>query len=468
MENKMIKYNITDKMYDAYSKINECTESTKSAFMGLCTEIDRFFRICYSIDLNEEPKDEEIGIIKQSFPILTDVTFNQYKQIKKTFSIIRNVNAHLYLNIPIHLDNDLESYFTSKANPLYTVSIDGDITIYGAFYFLTFLSNKTTIWPFICDCFKIKYFNINKTNQDYGKITSDIEHYHQSFCSESKPIYNFSSLQGLNKSDYQYINNVFKSGLTNIFFSLEKCILKWSTSKPNVPSMTSLLIDHRIFTGEDKLLTDLIKIRNCWFHGYMIFDVYTYDDKESLFSIDFALNTILELKHALIWGTFLPVKQRIEYLGQMLLNYFILRPVELSYKILDNRVCTEEKFDNRIKNTIDSFNNIKTFDSSLYDLLERVSNKKIIYYIRPSKFTDLLPRSTYGNPIIIHYFHSSTGFQIGTYHTNLVDLYVVEVDLEEQYYNKINGHFLKEYTPVKEETFSKIIKIVYHNLDNSV
>lgn len=154
----MARRQLIDRISKAYDYADSSVEIIKSAFMGLCTDIDRFFCISFSLNMDEKANDEQFQAVKTFFPVLSDLSLDKFHLIQQLFCQIRNLSAHLFLSKPVCIDNSTKDYLVSKALPKYPITENSEITLYGAFYILTFLSQKSALWPFITVFFRNELF----------------------------------------------------------------------------------------------------------------------------------------------------------------------------------------------------------------------------------------------------------------------------------------------------------------------
>lgn len=462
-EDAMARRHLIDRISKAYTYMDPTVEIIKSAFMGLCTDIDRYFSICFSLDLEEKANEEQFQTVKTFHPILTDLSLDKFHLTQNLFCQIRNLSAHLFLNKPILLDNCIKEYMFSKALPYYSISDNGELTLYGAFYCLTFLSQKSALWPFITAFFRSDLF-VDINNKETNSIQTSLEHYHQTFCGIGKPAFPNKS-SSMSSTECLYINDTCKRSLTKIFFSIEKSVLMWTVSKRWCPHFSDLLNKEPQFSTNQGLINDTIVMRNCWFHGRMLFDSITFKGKPFVFSLDFLLSTLSKIKNQLRDPRFSQTKNDIETFGKAFIDFYLLRLIEISYKLLDRRLLTKEKTDSRINDANKALERIKNQDKGYYEKLKNLIDPGILQYsVKAPKFTDLIPRDTKARPLVLHSIESKNGFTIGDYKTDSNMLSLAEVDIDYQYMNTINGFLLPDLKSTYEEKYSDIFKVVYHTI----
>lgn len=425
----------------AYFKLDKRVINTKSAFIGLCTDIDRFFNSHFGFKMNEKIDEKKLSNVYKIFPKLSGLNCEQFNRILILFSNIRAVNAHLLKNTQIIVDEDLIDYFTSIAEPKYQITQENKLTLYGCFYLLSFLSCKYQIWPFVVLFIRPEVLDKEEKN-DFNAIQQKVEKFHQELCGNGKPFFNTNEID--DKKDLQYLNDKCKASLTQIFFSIEKVFIRSKFTTFNSPSFRIMLNNINELNNEDK--DKILDLRNAWLHGKLLNDIVADENKTFTFNLDLVINTLdllkSKIKYNALYGELV---SDINDFGQSIFNYYVLRLIEVSYKILDVRLLTSEKLDERIKNSLFAFENFNKVDFSFYKKISPIMDEKIRHKITKEKFSDKMTRRIETDQIKIFYLHSDTGFQIGDFHSDLTDLVLTETDVYPEYQNKINGKYLSEY-----------------------
>ena len=342
----MRKISLNQTLDRAYSYSDNLVE-LKSAMMGLCTDIERYFTVAFDVNLNEEIDDESFRRILHVFPRFGALTIEQFNRFIILFVYIRGVNAHLYLSKPIYLSADLKEFITNNTHPQYLIEDENKLTVYGSVLVLSMMAQKYMIWPF-CTSFLRNDFFI-----EIGKCDamSDFQVSQQKFfnniCGRGKPLtQNAEPISGVDSS---YINDVLKRCLTSVFFDLEKVLVNYKGYPNKTASLSSMLERNRLFS--EGLISRIVRLRNCcWFHGSFIGDEVEYNNEKFEFNLEFVVKTLKEIaeegqRHLI---TFSLVINDISYFAQNFFNYYVLRIVEVSYKILDNRLLTEDKVESRL------------------------------------------------------------------------------------------------------------------------
>ena len=106
-----MKYTLETKLYDAFSLVSFESIRLKAAYMGVCSEINRNFRNKYNINLFRYVEKNDFINAYYDFPNIADLSIDEFNDFICIYSSIRNVCAHLYLNIPIYVSVSLQKYF---------------------------------------------------------------------------------------------------------------------------------------------------------------------------------------------------------------------------------------------------------------------------------------------------------------------------------------------------------------------
>ena len=149
--------------------------------------------------------------------------------------------------------------------------------------------------------------------------------------------------------------------------------------------------------------------------------------------------------------------------------------VELSYKVLDSRLLTEDKVESRIQKLNQAFLRFSKTDVNYLDLAGKlIDPEHMKFYVTASKFLDKMPRKTICDNLKIIKLHSTSGFEIGKYKTYQQDLYLVSIDLRERFQNTINGKYLDKFETENIIKYGSKITVVewsesipinsYHNM----
>lgn len=425
----------------AYFKLDKRVANVKSAFIGLCTDIDRFFTLHFGFKMNEKINKKMLSKVCNLFPNLSGLSCEQFNRILVLFSNIRGVNAHLSKNTQIIIDEDLVKYFVSIAEPKYLIRNENKLTLYGCFYLLSFLSCKYQIWTFVTSFLRPEVLD-EEERDNFNAKQQELEKYHQEICGNGKPIFNETQTHG--NQEIQYLNEKCKTALTNIFFSIEKVFMKSRYTSFHCPSFKNML--NNIHELDDDIKKNINNLRNYWLHGKLLNDVIIDGNKTFKFDLNLIIDTLALLKNKIqINSIYKDIICDIDEFGQSLFNFYILRLIEVSHKILDVRLLTCEKLDERINNSLNALKNFQKIDYDFYKKLSSIMDRTIYHKITKEKFTDKTMRIVNIKQIKIIYLHSDNGFQIGDFYTKLTDLALTDSYISLEHQNKINGKYLSEY-----------------------
>lgn len=447
----------------AYSVADSDLVKLKSAMIGLCTDIERYFKVSFDVNLNEEIDDDAFRRILYVFPKFGPLTIEQFNRLVILFVNIRGVNAHLYLSKPIYLDDDLKYFIISNTHPSYILEDDNKITIYGAVLILMLMAQKYMVWPFCTSFFRCEFFMEIGKSEEMSNFQIAQQKKFNGFCGLGKPLtQNAKPVQGIEST---YINDVLKRCLTLVFLDLEKVLKNYKGCSLKTASLSGMLKGNSLF--DETLISKIVKLRNCWFHGSFIGDIVEQNEGNFEFTLEFAVDVLKELAEVANKDVnqFGLIINDIHYFAQNFFNYYALKLVEVSYKILDNRLLTEDKLDSRLDNIDFSFKRFEKVDSKVFEMFADLINfHQIRWNVSASKFLDKLPRKFDCENLKIAKIHSDKGFKIGDFKTDRKDIVLALVYVKEGYKNLVNNIDLQSVANTVEKECSKLITIVNINL----
>lgn len=454
----MRKNSLTQTIDQAYAFADSNLVEVKSAVIGLCADIERYFKVAFDVNLNEEIEYESFRRITYVFPRFASLTIEQFNRFILLFTSIRGINAHLYLSKPVFIDEDLKEFVLNNFNCEYSIEKDRKLTLYGAAVILAMLAQKYMIWPFCTSFFRFEYFKEIERGDKMSSFQVGQQKVFNEICGRGKPLTHLA--EPVSGVEFSYINDVLKRCLTLVFFDLEKLLLNVKSCRNYSISLSKMLIRTDLFSED--LIDKIIKLRNCWFHGTFIGDVITYNDEEFEFTLEFAVEVLKELKdlaNANIERLGL-IATDIEYFGQNFFNFYALRLVEVSYKILDNRVALEEKLEGRLDNMSFSFDRFDNIKPEVYEMFaDLMDHDEARWSVGASKFTDKRPRKFDTANLRILKLHSENGFLVGKMKTERKDIVLVDVLINEEYKNLVNGLDLQELNGTKIKECSRYITV---------
>ncbi len=447
-----------------------CTEENliviKSALLSLCADIERYFKSYFNISLNKKVSNSDLENIFEIFPKFSQLSDEQFNRFILVFINIRNMCAHLYIAKPIFLDADLKKFILNYGNNLYPLEMNGRITIYGTAVFLSFLSQKYMIWPFCTSLFKITIFNeIGNTGSEMSSFQINMQKLLNQNCGIGKTLLDEQNLYQISKADLQYLNDTLKRSLTSIFFDLERC---FSIRKSRYPKDNSFIYKLRASGNFDEnIITLIAKLRNCWFHGAFIGDAFEYDNEDFKFTLEFVLETLKNILDALAKshiGCHLVIKD-INSLGQALFNFYILRILECSYKILDKKLLEPDKFEERLDNSYRAFIKMESIDQNLFTLFSNlITSNKLKFFLNGTKFLDNKSRVITATNLKIAEIHSSSGFKIGDCISQRTDITLAIISIKDEDRNMVNGYSLENIKYKVKDDLCRFVSIVEINL----
>ncbi len=451
-----ISLNLTlDKAYLTSSYLVEL----KSAFLGLCTDIDRYFKVLFDINLNEKIKENKFEEIKIIFPRFKSLNLEQFNRFTTLFINIRVINAHLYLSKPIFLDDDLKEFIKSNIETPYEIEYKNKLTVYGSVIVLSLLSQKYMIWPFVTSLFRKKiFYEVDKDDKtttfevNQQKILNDI-------CGIGKPLTQYA--KRINDSDCNYINETLKRHLTLIFFDLEKCLGDDVISSNDTDSLGYMLKKNSSF--DEYTISKINNLRNCWFHGYFIGDIAESNGFEINFTLKFVLETLKELKKCAIKdkNKFQIIIDDIDNFGKSFIYFYVLRMIEISYKILDKRLLNENKLESRFDNMNKAFKRFNQCDTKLFELfIDLLKQDEIKWFVSRQKFLDKHERMFNSKNLKIIKLHSNNGFKIGEFKTKRKNIVLANVKIEKEFKNLINDIDVEDMLGTVEKDWSRFITIM--------
>lgn len=444
----------------AYSVIDETTIGVKPSVIALCSDIDRYFKLGLDLNISEQINEYEYNRVKREYPYLANLSLEQLNRLLIVFKSIRYINAHLHLRKPVFIDDDIIEYLTYILKPDYSISHNNKLTVYGEAYILYFLSRKYNIFPFVTSFYKHQYFEEIAVLK--GKEKSDFQvntqHVVQELCGVGKPIYP----NNVDRFNYQFMNDLFKKYMTRIIYSIEKCCAKTKKSFDNTWSMSKILNNTSAFDYEDEVYNLIISLRNCWLHGVCLNEQIEIDGKIEELNYQFIFSSFTKIKRCLMKHEeeFRLVIEELNDFAISCFNFYVLRLIEVSYKVLDNRLLTEDKIDSRVENLNVAFKRFNKAKLDYYELAgELIEPDDIVFKVGASKFVDNFPRKTKCYKLNIIKFHSEDGFDIGEYHTDNKELVLATINLDGDYLNEINGRYLSEYSLENEIIFGNRISV---------
>lgn len=456
-----MKRHLEDTIKDAYYHIDNEVVQMKSALINLCAEIDRYFRVAFGIDVRKEADDETLNKFILAYPRFYKITKEQLNRLFTVFISIRNTNAHLFLNRPIFLDQDLADLMVSICEPKWKISKNNELTMYGSFYILMLLSQKYMIWPATTNFLKKQHFEeIPKAGDEMALFQADSQKYFQKCCGRGKPI--LYMMPDEDKLTIQFLSTAIQTNLTKIFFDLERTLVHRKTAYLDKSPAFSKLLKNNAYLDNDLIVNQITQLRNVWLHGYLLND--DYDDEENHFKVtfDFILELLISFKEALPNdASYRMILSDLNDFASAFFDHYALRVIELGYKLLDSRLFVEEKTNERIANAIRAAQRIKEKSPEFYEKLGRLlGNSGKTWYVGASKFLDKKPREMTCKTVDLCIIRSENGFFINDYHIDTQAIILPKLDGILGDENRINYKKLEDYHVKQTESYSSYFRFV--------
>ena len=452
---------LTRSIKENYRSITEQVVDVKAMFLSLCADIDRHIRLSTGVEIREKMDEYSIRKLECLFPYLSGLTLEQWNRFVLLFLNLRNVNAHLYHNKPLYLDEDIRAYLGRLVQPETIVTDNGnELTIYGAYYVLVFLSQKYMFWPFVSKLMCGRYF-IDMGEKKFTDFKLRTQRLLLPFCGLGKPIMN---QEGSDLARNEYINGTLRRKLTTVFMGLEAVAIDRDSACRYAPPFWKMLQCIKPVADQPDLFRMIVDLRNAWFHGYWLEDRFVQSDgRETRFDLHETMEILKRLRDALIdCPEYDAVVSQIDDLGRSFLTFETLRLVEVSYKLLDSRLLRAAKVASRASTIQIVYESIRRRGSLFYaDASALLSDKAVNWKVQAAKFSDVdaMPRNTVTEELKIIVLQSKTGFDIGPYHVDAKELPLCLVTLPEEFELPINGKKLKDYPLALEIVICDRIKV---------
>lgn len=454
----MRKIVLNQTLDSAYKMIDSNLVELKSAIIGLCSDIDRYFKVAFDVNLNKEIDEESFRRILYVYPQFSRLNIEQFNRFVLLFINIRAIHAHLYLSKPIFVDDDLKEFMCSLFKPQYFLVDDRKLTVYGCVVVLGIFAQKYMIWPFVSSFFRHEFFSEIGKSKEMSNFQTNQQRILNKICGIGKPLtQNAEKVSGV---DTQYVNDALKKTFTLIFFDLEKVLTPIESCRNKTPSIAGMLRRDQNF--DEAVINDVAKLRNCWFHGYFINDFVETNDGGFIFTFDFACKVLEEVseigkRDLARYGL---VVNDISYFAINFYNFYVLRLVEVSYKILDKALLTEDKLESRLDNMDMAFKRFINVEASYFEKLSKLYHQEQMRWsVGASKFLDFLPRKFDTSNLRILKLHCDNGFTIGDYKTYRKDIVLAVVKFENHEFNRVNDCDLQSTTGNESRRISKYITL---------
>jgi hypothetical protein len=192
-------------------------------------------------------------------------------------------------------------------------------------------------------------------------------------------------------------------------------------------------------------------------------EVVLPNGEKKIFDLTDTMETMYLLKETLIWyEKYDPITEQVDSFGKALLDFKVLRLVELSYKVLDSRLLKKDKFDSRLEQLLRGFENFNSIGDEYYRKASALLfDGPLSWKLSWEKFSDAdyRQRETCVEELKIIVLRSDSGFDIGGNHTDLKTLVFCDVTFPLFYSLKINGHRISEFPLTLERDVCSRVKV---------
>ena len=127
-----------------------------------------------------------------------------------------------------------------------------------------------------------------------------------------------------------------------------------------------------------------------------LFDEFKVDGETLTFSFDYFIPILIKLKKLLTGVSgYEYVLQLINELGEKLVQFFLARMIEESYKVLDKRIFNEQKINSKIETLNKFMTRLENIGKDNFEMaVQLIGKEEISYSVNTSRFSDLMPRDT--------------------------------------------------------------------------
>jgi len=453
----MEKYLLSDPISNVFNRVCGVQKRIRSVILGFCSEITRYFNIKIGVNIDEKIDEEQLVTIKNNYPCLNEMNLDTFQKMITMFKNIRNVSAHLFFYEDVMYDNDVRFFQERILPPSFCNHKKGKITMYGIAYFLSFLLQKYNIWPFITS-----YFSHELFNEIPNKGIDGLKRGHLNELIKVAGVGQMIDIDGMPPMVANYLNDTNRRWIINIFFDIEDIVKKHNGNITKGWSFYNTIKSEPDFVAADGFVDKLRELRNALFHGYGLFDVVNNQSRSFVLDINYITSILFDLKEICLKNIdkYKFILTDIYFYAKAMLHYYYLRLVEITYKILDKRLLTDDKVESRINNSLSAYNNSqKISDETMRNISDLITYDDVEWDLSKSKFTDFIVRNTRLKTLEVIQIKCENGIQIGEYKSDQKEMYLCNVTLEKEYQNKICGKYLDELIAEPVRTVSKYIEI---------
>ena len=448
------KFNQTT--YEAFKKIDLQSIQIKSVLINSCSDTDRYLRLFADINIFQKVNENEFSKIKELFPNFKQLDLDQFNELLKLFVAIRDVSAHLFLNKPISITETTKLFIKRIIDPEFELSSNGHITLFGAIVVVTLFCQRYQLKDIVHGIVKHTILS-NVKKEGLGNYQSQFNRKLIPLCGIGGAVYSQDNSYVRPKESHLFIDSVRRT-LTKLFFEIERKSPGSFGVSNNVPSFVTYINKYSFVKNDKEFIDDMVELRNYWLHGCYLFDTVSLYHEGFVFDLEYLFGMLYEIKIKFdVNGEYNTILNIIDDCGSNMINFFTLRSIEVSYKLLDKRVSDIDKMRERITNSINAYSHIFSTPENYYNQAYSLLNNGIkTWYLIGSKFLDFRERRLTRKRLAVYEFSSEKGFDIGEHHYDCPEMVVTDIELEEEFQNKINGKYLKEYKTTPDSTYGFI------------
>lgn len=448
---------LTDTIRCGYKTVDEKTIEIKSALISMCSDIVRYFKLKFNTDLTSDIDEEKFSEVKKFFPKLNGLTCEQFNKLTYIFQRIRNENAHLYSNRDVYVKSELQKALLNISKQKVLAFYEERLTIFGQIYIASFLALKSQIWPVVTTIFKSNYFK-DVPHRNISEYQIEMQTYLNSYCGYDKPIFPVSKYK-IDKTALAFLNDCNKKNLTRIFFDIEEALTPSKTCAGEVLSIWKIMRSSSKFPCSDYTIKDLTELRNVWFHGSWIFDDIIFARENTHFDFELIVSILLSLKTDLQNKKgFEKIVNDIEAYAKAMFDNYLLKLVEVSYKLLDKNLFNKDKVSSRCLHSQQAFTRFENMNLGFFALFERLlPDAELKWLVHHSKVDDHQERCFECKNFEILRIECKNGIEIAGIKTEHKFVYLVDAKIDEDQQNKINGMKLSEIKFGRRKFYNKRI-----------
>ena len=437
----------------AFALPDTTTKLIKTSLIGLCSDVDRYFRVNFGVDMYEEVNEKDFYKIKGVFPNFRSLNLEQFNRLLFTFISIRDLSAHLFLNKPIYLDDDLKEYIKGLVDSPYSLTNGKEATLFGIICVVLLFSQNHQLWYLNTGIMRHTIFSeVQKSS--IAQFQQDFQKKYSVLVGIGKPCRPEEYLF-ITKTDITFFIEEVKKTLTRLIFDFEGFSGKKQKMSSRVSNIKIMLNKYDCLKDKQDLIERICILRNCWLHGYRLFDHIKVGDKDFDFDFDYLFEILIDIKNAFA-GTprSYEILNDISRCGSSMIDFYTLRNIEISYKILDSKLFEQEKISERITKSVTAYQRAMSAEVWFYNGAKSLmhGNSKT-WYLAANKFKDKKERMLKGDRIEVYEFTSDNGFDIGSIHIDNNEMVLTNIDCPIEDQLTINGKRLEDYKEKVADTY---------------